>query len=456
MKVLILAGGIGTRLWPLSRRSFPKQFLKLKKFNKSLFQMTFMRSMALGSIEDIFVITNKEYKYIVCSQIEELGCVCAEKQVLVEPEGKNTLPAICFGVRSITDKDDDTVIVLPSDHMIGSTASFVNDVKMGKVLTEKYLVTFGIIPHHPDTAYGYIVPGKELIFGYKVRKFTEKPARKTAEKYIKRGCLWNSGMFMFKSRVFWSEVKKHCPEVIEAFKAASIEEVYERLPAISIDYGLMEKSNKKAVIPFTTAWSDLGSFDSLLLQYTGDEKENINLCNAVVKNSAKNFIYSNSGKAIALIGMEDTIIIDEADALLVCKKGSSQRVKEVVESLKKRKDSCIDFHPTCYKPWGYYTVLAQGATFKIKTLTILQGKQLSYQLHHHRSEYWVVLEGAAKVTRDDEEFLVVKGESINIKCGVTHRVENPGKIPLQIIELQLGEYLEEDDIVRFIDEYGRK
>ncbi|EHP85543.1 mannose-1-phosphate guanylyltransferase/mannose-6-phosphate isomerase [Methanotorris formicicus] len=454
MKSIILAGGIGSRLFPLSREYYPKQFIKFKALGKSLFQLTFERTLKLSNIKDIFIITNEKHKFLVLGQIEELGYNFNEENILIEPIGKNTLPAIYYGVKVIKEKD--VIAVFPSDHLIKDEDEFIKTVKEGVKLADNYLITFGIKPNKPHTGYGYIKPGEKLDIGYKVEEFKEKPDLETAKEYVKKGYLWNSGMFLFKTDIFEEEVKKLCPEVYEAFKEDDINEVYRKVPDISIDYGIMEKSDRVAVIPINIKWSDLGSFDAIYEVFDKDDNGNIIHGENIVLNSKHNLVYTHGGKLVSLIGIDDLIIIDTRDALLICNKGESQKVKDVVKYLKQKGDERVLFHKKVYRPWGWYEVLEEGRFYKVKKITVLPGKKLSYQLHHHRSEHWVVVKGMARVVIEGEEKFVRSGESIFVRSGLKHRLENPGKIPLEVIEIQVGEYLGEDDIVRFDDEWGRK
>ncbi|XRO75226.1 mannose-1-phosphate guanylyltransferase/mannose-6-phosphate isomerase [Methanocaldococcus sp. 28A] len=457
MKTLILAGGVGSRLFPLSREYYPKQFIKFKAFEKSLFQLTFERALKVSDIEDIYIITNENHKFLVLGQIEELGYNFKESNILVEPIGKNTLPAIYYGVKVIKERyGDDNIAVFPSDHLIENVDEFIKTVKEGEKLADNYLITFGIKPNKPHTGYGYIKPGEKLNIGYKVDEFKEKPDLKTAKKYIERGYLWNSGMFLFNTDIFEEEVKKYCPEVYEAFKEEDINEIYKKVPDISIDYGIMEKSNRVAVIPLSIKWSDLGSFDAIYDVFDKDNNGNVIYGETILLNSKDNLIYSYNGKLVSLIGINDLIVVDTKDALLICNKGDSQKVKNIVKYLKQKNDERILYHKKVYRPWGWYEVLEIGKFYKVKKITVLPGKKLSYQLHYHRSEHWVVVKGMAKVTIEGEEKFVRSGESIFVRSGLKHRLENPGKIPLEVIEIQVGEYLEEDDIVRFNDDWGRE
>ncbi|MDO7786847.1 mannose-1-phosphate guanylyltransferase/mannose-6-phosphate isomerase [Desulforamulus aquiferis] len=455
MKVIILAGGNGTRLWPLSRTNYPKQFLKLKDMNKSIFQMTLDRSLKLTALNDIYIITNEKYKFLVMGQIEELGYEASKNNILIEPLGKNTLPAIYYGVKEIQREKDEVVVVFPSDHLIKDEASFTDTIFKGIGLTNNYLVTFGVKPNKPHTGYGYIKPGQVIGEGSKVDEFKEKPEYLSAQLYLEKGYLWNSGMFMFRTDVFAEEIKKYSPIIYNLFNNNDLKDFFEAVPSISIDFGIMEKSQRIAVIPMDVKWSDLGSFDSFYEEFPKDKNGNINFGKDNLVESKNNLIYTDNDKVVALIGVNDLIVIDEKDALLICKKDNAQKVKKVVEKLKSSGDPRLDNHLTTYRPWGSYTILEEGLFYKIKRITVLPDKKLSYQLHHHRSEHWIVVKGTAKVTVEGEEFFVRSGESTYVKTGFKHRLENPGKVNLEVIEVQLGEYLEENDIVRIDDDFGR-
>lgn len=455
MKVLILAGGAGTRLWPLSRTYYPKQFLKLKNSDKSIFQRAFTRSLELADLDRVYIVTNVDYKFLVLGQIEELGFVFNDEQILIEPVGRNTLPAIYYGVKEFRKGGEDVVAVFPADHLIENEKEFIRVIKEGESLTNGHIVTFGICPLGPHTGYGYIKPGALLGVGSIVAEFKEKPDEETARAYIDNGYLWNSGMFMFRTDIFEEEIKMYAPDVHGAFSSEDISEAFKRTPSISVDYGLMEKSGRVAVIPMDVKWSDLGSFDSFYDEFTADERGNIKFNDDIIIDSSNNLLYTNRDKVAALIGVEDLIVVDEKDALLICKKQKSQTVKDVVNRLKLTKNPRLDYHLTNYRPWGSYTILEEGAFYKIKRITVLPGKKLSVQLHHHRSEHWVVVKGMAKVYVEDREYFVRSGESTYVQSGLKHRLENTGKVLLEVIEVQLGEYLEEDDIVRFLDSYGR-
>ncbi|MBN2735121.1 MAG: mannose-1-phosphate guanylyltransferase/mannose-6-phosphate isomerase [Methanomicrobiaceae archaeon] len=447
MKTIILAGGTGTRLWPLSREYYPKQFLNIN--GNSLFQNTFLRALKLSSPEEIIVVTNELYQFIVKNQIEDLGFEIPENHILKEPVGKNTLPAIMWGVKEICRDDDDCeIIVFPSDHVLSDES--VDIFKKAAKLAKDHIVVFGIKPDSPNTGYGYINPGKPLESGYEVSEFKEKPDLKLAEKYVSSGYLWNSGIFFFSSRTFLSETERYQPGMAAGFASEEVD--YKKLDSVSIDYGLLERSEKIAVVMLDCFWSDLGSFKSMYEMKTPDE--NGNAGDAEFLNSTGNFV-SSGNKKVALIGINNTAVIDTGDALLVCDLNSTESVREIVRLYQERGDDIAKYHLTVNRPWGSYTVLESREFFKIKRVTVKPGSILSLQKHYHRSEHWVVVSGSAEVTVNSGTKTLSRGESTYVPAGVIHRLANKGKIPLEVIEVQIGEYLDEDDIERFDDAYGR-
>ena len=459
MKTIILAGGTGSRLWPLSRKRFPKQFVRIQNKETSLFQDTFLRAHKLSPVEDIYVVTNQDYQFIVKGEIQALGLAVHEGNILIEPEAKNTLPAIYAAVHEINQRASGPMIVLPSDHAIADESAFVKNVQAAKVLTTQAIVTFGIEPTHPNTGYGYIEPGQPFEIGYQVASFKEKPSYAVAKEYIKQGFYWNAGIFLFDTAWFAEEVKTHASDIYEAFASTTnLVDAFGKIERkISIDYGIMEKTASVAVVPLRIGWNDLGTFDAFYDYLDKDEHGNVLSGDVLTYASKNNLIEQEQQKLVALIGMEDTLIIDNRDALLVCKRDYSQHVKEIVTMLEDRNDLRSEYHVQDYRPWGHCKVLEeQPSSFKVKRILVAPGKKLSYQMHHHRSEHWVVVKGTAKVTIDDAIYMVPEGESIYIKKTQKHRLENPGHEDVEIVEVQLGNYLEEDDIIRFDDDFGRQ
>ncbi len=410
----------------------------------------------ISDISEIFVVTNDSQKFFVAGQIKELGYDVPRENILIEPKGKNTLPAICFGMREIEKMyGTSTIGVFPSDHILDKSAMGI--IAGAESLTSEYLVTFGIVPRSPHTGYGYIKPAQSLGAGYRVSEFREKPVLEDAKKYVKEGCLWNSGMFLFDTDVFFTEIRDHAPDVIDAFEASDdINIAYNTVPSISIDYGIMEKSNRVAVVRLDEKWSDLGNFDAMYDEFEKDDTGNVIYdCDDILISSNDNLIYSRPSKLVSLIDVNDMVVVDTPDALLVCPRSSSQRVKDIVTMLKNENDERAYIHKTVYRPWGSYTILESSERHKIKNITVMPEKRLSLQLHHHRSEHWVVVKGMACVQVDGDKFFLRPGESTFIRSGVKHRLSNPGKLPLEIIEVQLGDTVDENDITRFDDEYGR-
>ncbi|KDE56430.1 mannose-1-phosphate guanylyltransferase/mannose-6-phosphate isomerase [Methanoculleus sp. MH98A] len=448
MKTLILAGGSGTRLFPLSREHYPKQFIPLID-DESLFQKTVKRALLFSSPQEIAIVTNTDHRFLVRDQLAAIGCDC---RVLVEPVGKNTLPAIYYGAREITRDGPDTVAVLPSDHLITTPGPFQDAFRRAERLSKDYLVAFGVRPTSPHTGYGYIRPGDPLGDGSTVDAFVEKPDLETAGRYVADGYLWNSGMFCFDAGLFLAECEDCAPEVAQAFEQP-LEEAYNTTPALSIDYGIMEKTRRAAVVPLECDWSDVGNFDALYaaLQKNGDANavrgEHIGI------DSSENLIIAD--RLVATVGVRDLAIVETKDAILVAARDEAQRVGEIAKALREKGDSRALFHTQVHRPWGSYTNLEEGQSYKIKRVTVPPKRRLSLQMHHHRSEHWVVVTGCAEVTIGDEVSLLRNGESTFVPAGTLHRLANPGLLPLELIEVQIGEYTGEDDIIRFEDDFER-
>ncbi len=443
MKVLILAGGVGERLFPLSRLKYPKQFLRFN--GESLFQKTVKRGLLLS--KDIYVVTNVEHAFMIERELDELN---VRAKVLKEPMPKNTLPAIYLGIKEIVkDFGKSKVAVLPSDHLIDVNENYLNAFKVAEKLSDRYLVTFGIKPTKPHTGYGYIKPKERVDGGYVVERFVEKPSYEKAVEYLKEGYLWNSGMFVFDTDLFLDECERYAKDIVEKVDEGR----YEEIESISVDKGILERSDRVAVIPIDVFWSDVGSFDAIYEIMEKDEMGNAVRGEFVGVDSDNNLIIGEG--LVTAVDVRNMVIVNTKDVTLVCPRESSQKVRNVVRALKERSDERVEHHTTVHRPWGSYTVLEEGNGWKVKRLTVLPGKRLSLQMHYHRSEFWVVVRGTAKVTVDDKEFLLRKGESTFIPIGSRHRLENPGKVTLEIIEVQIGDYLGEDDIVRFADDFGR-
>ena len=456
MTNIILCGGSGTRLWPISRVLMPKQFVKLFN-NKSLFQLTVERNSKYCNSQ--FIISNSEQYFLALDQLDELNQV--KNKYLLEPIGRNTAPAIalaCIGL----DKNE-IVLVTPSDHLIKNESEYEKVLTEAKKLaSEDNLVTFGITPSSPQTGFGYI---ESELTGLDVINFHEKPDLNKAREYLEAGnYYWNSGMFCFKAGIFLKELKRYSPDIYEAsviaFENASKKPIIRikredmlNIPEDSIDYAVMENSTKVKVIPSNIEWSDVGSFDSLFEELEKDENGNSKNSKHISIGSKNNLVYGEE-RYIATVDVEDLIIVDTGDALLISKKGSSQKVKEIVKEIKKTTD-LHNVHLTAHRPWGTYTVLEDREKYKIKTIVVKAGKRLSLQKHFHRNEHWIVVSGTATVRVGDETKLIRPNESTYIKMGEIHRLENEGKIPVVLIEAQVGEYTGEDDIVRLEDDFSR-
>jgi mannose-1-phosphate guanylyltransferase/mannose-6-phosphate isomerase len=464
MKAIILAGGSGTRLWPLSRYGMPKQFIKLNG-GKSLLVQTVERMAAVVPLKDIFVITNEDYRFHVQADLRSVS-PAIENNMILEPAGRNTAPAIALVLRYCLEKlhcrKDEVIFICPSDHIIEPVEKFAKYARQGEAAAKAgAIVTFGIKPDRPETGYGYIkkggkAPGNGGVC--RVEKFAEKPNLKTAEKYMADGgYYWNSGMFAFTIETMLAEFKAHAPEISRRMPAtvARMTADFKNMPSISIDYAVMEKSKKAAVLPIDILWSDVGSWDSLPEVIKPDAEGNVKIGDVLALDTRRTIVMGEGKRLISTIGLKDLIVVDTPDALLIARRGQAQRVKEVVEQLKERRRKEVVEHMTTYRPWGSYTVLEEDARYKIKRIVVKPGHKLSHQLHYHRSEHWIIVKGTAKVTLGKTTTLVHENESTYVPKSTTHRLENPGKVPLEMIEVQNGEYVGEDDIVRYGDIYGR-
>lgn len=450
MHTIILAGGSGTRLFPLSRKSYPKQFIDLLDC-ESLFQKSVKRALIHSKPEEIYIVTNEAHKFLVENQLLELKANC---RIITEPCGKNTLPAIYYATQEISKEEPDAlVLTLPSDQLITVDEAYHTAIQNAQELAKNNLVTFGIIPTTTHTGYGYIKPGEDLNGGYKVASFVEKPDLETAKKYLAEGYLWNAGIFCFSAKLFLDECAIHSPDICEAFTNPK-DEAYNLTPKISIDYGLMEKTNKTAVVPLSSPWNDLGNFDALYSVHDKYERGNAVNAEYITPDGENNLVISN--RLISTIGISNTAIIDTDDVLLVCPRSESQHVGEIAELLLKNNDERASVHTTVHRPWGTYTVLLRAGNYLIKRLFVSSQKRLSLQYHNHRSEHWVVVNGTAEVTNNGETFQLKKGESTFVPALALHRLANPYEEPLEVIEVQHGDILTEEDIIRCDDDFHRK
>ena len=437
MKVIILAGGSGTRLWPLSRNEYPKQFVKFQEGKTSLFQDTFERSLLLTDPSSIFVVTNEFQKKLVAKDVEELGYLYPESNILVEPEAKNTLPAIYAGVHEILTTGNDSVVVFSSDHKIHKADFFTELIRESMDLSKSSLITFGIQPDGPNTGYGYISPGEMKLNGYCVETFKEKPTYEKAVEYIQKGYFWNAGIFMFDAQLFVDEVERLAPEIYSAFStSSSISEAFSKIQTkISIDYGIMEKSDKVAVVPSDIGWDDLGSFDALYGISEKDQNNNVSGGSNILIDSTNNYIHAESGKLITAVGVSDLIIVDNRDAMLVCKKSDSQRVKEIVEVLKNQQDERVEKHLHSVESWGVNKALDKGEGFIIDRISLSPGKKLDYCCDSSLGEQWTVVAGTGVIELSDQRDDLRLGKSIRIFKEQNCSIHNTGSKSIEIIKI---------------------
>jgi len=472
---VILSGGSGTRLWPLSRKAYPKQFLNLTDGEHSLFQQTVLRARDITAASPI-VVCNEQHRFLVAEQLMEIGI--DDASIILEPTGKNTAPAIALAAleaekRAGDRNDSPMLLVLPSDHLIKDHNAFQNAVRAAVAGARKgKIVTFGIVPTSAETGYGYIHTGTlvttdDQLQALPVLGFKEKPDAETAEHYLAAGeYLWNSGMFLFQAHRYLEELEKFNPDMLDACRTAMASGVkdldflrpnrtaFEACPADSIDYAVMERTDDAVVVPLDAGWSDIGEWSSLWQSREKDENGNA-LHGEVIAIDTQNCLVHAEQRAIATVGLEEMVIVETADAILVAPKSRAQDVKKIIESLNGATERLAENHRKVYRPWGHYDSIDEGPRFQVKRITVKPKASLSLQKHLHRAEHWVVVTGTAEITCGDEVQMLTENESIHIPLGEVHRVANPGKIPLEMIEVQSGSYLGEDDIIRFSDTYGR-
>jgi mannose-1-phosphate guanylyltransferase/mannose-6-phosphate isomerase len=471
---VILSGGAGTRLWPLSRELYPKQFLPLTS-ERTMIQETALRAAGLSSVAAPIVVCNEAHRFMVAEQLRQVGI--APQSILLEPVGRNTAPALAVAALAALadagDKRADTeatlLLVLPADHVLADVAAFQRAVATAMpAAAEGRFVTFGIVPTHPETGYGYIRKGVEDGAVLRVAAFVEKPDAAKAAQFVASGeYLWNSGMFLLSAQGYLDELRRLDPVMFAACEQAYGSAVrdldftrldrvaFEACRADSIDYAVMEKTDRAAVVPLAAGWSDIGSWASLQDALPADSEGNVLHGDVVTEDSSDCLLYS-SDRLVAAVGLDSHVVIETKDAILVAPKDRVRDVKRLVERLKKAGRSEPGLHREVFRPWGSYDSIDAGERFQVKRLTVKPGAVLSLQMHRHRAEHWVVVKGQARITRGEEVFLLSENESTYIPVGTVHRIENPGSEPLQIIEVQSGSYLGEDDIVRLDDHYGRK
>ena len=468
MKAVILAGGSGSRLWPLSREEYPKQLIT-REHEYSMLQQTYRRIQRLCAPEDIVTVTNQKLSQNIRLQLNTLE---KNNVVLAEPSARNTGPAVAFALEYLkfldaqrkADPDDDLVLIVPSDHYIKSPRGFFKAVKAAQELAEQgYIVTFGIKPAYPETGYGYVRVKEPKGPGFAVDSFVEKPDLETAKRYVADGSYyWNGGMFLGKISVLLTEYQQYAPEIFKALEKLDFADegkqatfaAYESMPSISIDYAVMEKSQRIALVELKSGWSDLGSWKSIYDVAPKDEQGNVISGKVVANNVSNSLIYSQK-EVVAASDLHDVILVETEDAIMACNLSQSQHVKQLYEKLKAKESGTVRIHKTVFRPWGYYTNLSEGEGYLVKIICVMPRQKLSVQSHNHRSEHWVVLEGKALVIKDDQKYVVNPGESIDIPLQAKHSLQNPYDTELKVIEVQKGDYISEDDIIRYEDIYGR-
>jgi mannose-1-phosphate guanylyltransferase/mannose-6-phosphate isomerase len=466
---VILSGGVGSRLWPLSRESYPKQLLPLIDDEQTLLQNTLKRLGGIANQSSPLIVCNENHRFLVAEQLRKINV--SPKHVILEPLGRNTAPAAAIAALSAIAFDPEAVLlILPADHIIANHQAFTKAVNAGMPLAlNNHLVTFGIVPNAPETGYGYINATDAInnSTALSVKRFVEKPDFETAQTYIASGeYYWNSGMFLFKAARYLKELENFAPDILtaskQAFQNAKEDQDFLRLdetafkacPSESIDYAVMEKTQAAVVIPLDAGWNDVGSWSSLWDISEQDNDGNVSLGDVLTENVQNSYLRAEH-RLLTVLGVKDLMIIETADAILVANKDSVQDVKKIVSRLKADARSETELHSKVYRPWGSYECIDNEQRFQVKRITVNPGASLSLQMHYHRSEHWIVVQGTAKITRGEDCMILSENQSTYIPLGVKHRLENPGKLPLEMIEVQSGSYLGEDDIVRFDDIYGR-
>ncbi len=469
-----MSGGVGSRLWPLSREHFPKQLLPLTGGEYSLFQETLIRISGISEMGPSIVVCNENHRFMIAAQIQAINM--KHETIILEPVGRNTCPAIAVAALDAAKSESDPVLlVMPADHLIKDSQLFASAVVTGKKIAEAgKIITFGIVPNRPETGYGYIKKGESISTGqsdgrsaFLVSEFSEKPDLDRARSYLESGnYFWNSGMFMFKPSVFLRELEQFAPSILDSCRKSYEmarrdldfirldEKSFNSCPANSIDYAVLEKTSLAVVIPLEIGWSDIGSWLSLHDVCSKDECRN-SISGDVIAEDVRNCYIHSENRLVAALGVENQIIIETKDAVLVSSIERSQDVKLIVNRLKEENREEALTHLRAYRPWGSFENIDAGQRFKVKRITVNPGSTLSLQMHYHRAEHWIVVKGTAKIIKGDEVFLLNEDQSTYIPHGTNHRLENPGKIPLELIEVQTGSYLGEDDICRFDDQYGR-
>jgi len=462
---VILSGGSGTRLWPLSRSQHPKQFLPLAS-DKTMVQETVLRLQGLEGLQPVLAVCNEDHRFMMAEQLREIGLQAAS--IILEPAGRNTAPAIALA--ALASDEEDILLILPADHVITEPLAFKQAVAKANNLAEQgYMVTFGIVPTAPETGYGYINTGAAVDeLSFHIQAFVEKPDKDTAKAYLDSGdYFWNSGMFMFKAGRYLEELANYRPDILQACERALArpeqdrdflrpdKEAFLACPADSIDYAVMEKTDRAVMIPLDAGWNDIGSWSALWDITDKDEAGNAVSGDVMALNTRDSFLMAGN-KLLVTVGVENLVVIETDDAVMIASKDRVQDVKDAVEQLKQQQRPEATLHRKVYRPWGYYHCIEEGERHQTKRIVVNPGAKLSLQKHHHRAEHWIVVKGTAMVTRGDEKILLTENESTYIPLGVTHCLHNPGVIPLEIVEVQSGSYLGEDDIIRFQDDYGRQ